>query len=515
MPAPDPLLTSLCTTCHHHAPRYTCPRCGARSCSLPCVRRHKTRAACSGIRDVTAFVPRAQLRTPKFVDHDYNFLTAIERARERAARRIVDDRALFADGELDARANRLRGRWADGELRFFADPPPAAPGSAATTTTTTTDAAEGISYNRKRVRRLCRDMGLDVVAAPRGLSRQRENATAWNRRTGRINWQVEWLVYEEGAARPPTRVLHKALDDVPVYRAFAETMEWLIHRLGTAPPDNVDDHDDDDGDDDRPPRKHKRTHAHHKRAGGGAHGQDARTTAWATWTVFAAQNPVTGAWDVEDGAAEMRSWARDVEFEAQRGFRFMLLQPGAKPRSLLRVAADETLATALPGQRIVEFPTVVVLPPGEDLPPDHVLDTTPRPRLATAKPPAGPEPKVAGPKRRWPHVEEPRVDGTVTNPFRQAVDAILANGRAPAAKRRRVGAFAPIQEVEDGEMVGGEAMADDEPTSSEGSSSSDGEGQDGSDESSDEEGAMEEIRPGPVEGKPRLVMYDSGSDDGE
>jgi len=505
MAAPDPLLTSLCTTCHNRPPRYSCPRCGARSCSLECVRRHKSRAGCNGIRDVTAFVPRAQLRTAKYVDHDYNFLTAIERSRERNAKHMVDDRGIFTDEEIEARARRMRGLWTDGELRFvepraFADAPGGGPAAAAERTPFGGDDA---SQNKKRVRRLCRDMDLDVTAAPKGLSRQRENTTAWNRRTGRINWQVEWLVYEEGTARPPTRMLRKTLDDVPVYRAFAETMQWLIHQLEAAQPFN------DDDDDDGPPRKKRRTKAHH-REGGAGRAQDAFTTAWPVRTPYPGQNPVTGVWDIEDGAAEMSTWTRDVEFEDKRRYRFLLHKPRTKPKALLPMAADDTLATALQGRSIVEFPTVVVIPPGEDLPPDYILDKTPRP-TRTANPVPRPDSEPSNPKalkRGRPQAEEVTAGETATNPFRQAVDAILANGRAPAAKRRRV-AFAPIQEVEDGE-VAGDGMEEDDPTSSEGSTSSDGEDQDGS---ASEEGEVEEAGIRPVSGRPQLVMYESCSDE--
>ncbi|KAK8758939.1 box C/D snoRNA protein 1 isoform X1 [Amblyomma americanum] len=37
--------------------KYCCPKCSARSCSLPCVKRHKKIGECDGIRDKTAYVP--------------------------------------------------------------------------------------------------------------------------------------------------------------------------------------------------------------------------------------------------------------------------------------------------------------------------------------------------------------------------------------------------------------------------------------------------------------------------
>ncbi|KAH6943991.1 hypothetical protein HPB50_001147 [Hyalomma asiaticum] len=37
--------------------KYCCPKCSARSCSLPCVKQHKKIGECDGIRDKTAYIP--------------------------------------------------------------------------------------------------------------------------------------------------------------------------------------------------------------------------------------------------------------------------------------------------------------------------------------------------------------------------------------------------------------------------------------------------------------------------
>lgn len=64
---------------HTNAPKYTCPGCTARTCSLPCVKKHKQRASCSGKRDPTKYVKSSQLLTAAGIDHDYNFISGIER----------------------------------------------------------------------------------------------------------------------------------------------------------------------------------------------------------------------------------------------------------------------------------------------------------------------------------------------------------------------------------------------------------------------------------------------------
>ncbi|KKY14119.1 putative hit finger domain containing protein [Diplodia seriata] len=82
--ADDALLSDLCSICNRNAPKYRCPRDSVRTCSLPCYKRHQQWAQCSGKRDPAAFVKRNELATPSGIDHDYNFLTGIERGLQRA-----------------------------------------------------------------------------------------------------------------------------------------------------------------------------------------------------------------------------------------------------------------------------------------------------------------------------------------------------------------------------------------------------------------------------------------------
>jgi len=82
----------VCSTCAAAAAKYTCPRCGVRSCSAPCVAAHKTATACSGKRDVTAYVAIAAmddtiLRSDLVLLEDTERVTvAAKRARSTAQR---------------------------------------------------------------------------------------------------------------------------------------------------------------------------------------------------------------------------------------------------------------------------------------------------------------------------------------------------------------------------------------------------------------------------------------------
>ncbi|GMP62527.1 hypothetical protein CsSME_00024607 [Camellia sinensis var. sinensis] len=54
---PNPKESVVCEECKVEASKYKCPGCSIRSCSLPCVKAHKERTACTGKRQQTHFVP--------------------------------------------------------------------------------------------------------------------------------------------------------------------------------------------------------------------------------------------------------------------------------------------------------------------------------------------------------------------------------------------------------------------------------------------------------------------------
>ena len=114
-----------------HNPKYHCPRCGSRTCSLPCYKRHQKRSQCSGKRDPAAYVKPTDLATPAGIDRDFNFLTGIERALDKA------------DQAQAERAGR--------------------PGKESVI-------LQRSLYNRR----------VTVHRAPLGLSRHKENRTRWN-----------------------------------------------------------------------------------------------------------------------------------------------------------------------------------------------------------------------------------------------------------------------------------------------------------------------------------------------
>ncbi|WVQ97127.1 hypothetical protein IAU59_004237 [Kwoniella sp. CBS 9459] len=76
LPPSKPIITTApnggCVICSN-PPKYTCPRCATKTCSLPCSKTHKTRDECSGVRDPAAFVSLKEYGQGAWSD-DYKWL---------------------------------------------------------------------------------------------------------------------------------------------------------------------------------------------------------------------------------------------------------------------------------------------------------------------------------------------------------------------------------------------------------------------------------------------------------
>ena len=141
---------------HIHPPKYRCPRCSTRTCSLPCTKRHKLWAQCSGVRDPAAYVKRGDLATPSGIDRDYNFITSIERKLDHADRDAeARGVALQVDGGGEKRQRNNR-RPAIGQLNM---------------------------------ENAIRKSGAIVDRAPKGMVRSKENQTKWDNR-----YVQPWLI---------------------------------------------------------------------------------------------------------------------------------------------------------------------------------------------------------------------------------------------------------------------------------------------------------------------------------
>ncbi|KAK6495485.1 hypothetical protein TWF481_003501 [Arthrobotrys musiformis] len=140
-------MDTLCSVCVEAEPKYTCPVCAARTCSLVCSKRHKLRTSCEGQQRPGAFKSKSDLSRPSQVAADFDFLNSIQRSLDRAA---------------DSHEPSLPQRPLD-----------------------------------HRIQDLCKARGLVILPAPLQSSRASQNHSSYtstNDNTHRIIWTVEWIV---------------------------------------------------------------------------------------------------------------------------------------------------------------------------------------------------------------------------------------------------------------------------------------------------------------------------------
>lgn len=411
----DPLLTSLCTICHIQTPKYKCPRCATRTCSLQCISKHKKWSSCSGERDPTVYMPPSKLKTDAGIDHDYNFLTKIERSIETAEKTMREERDILpppGQGPAAAAAGQhqhqhqqqhpnKRARFNDGGngSRHFQNPhhedPPQQGGGIAMAPSRRWDKASHF-----RLRKL----GIHVAAVPYGMTRSRENKTSWNKRTRTINWQVEWFVHGDGDAiaeekrgdkmeteteaavvgkqqQRPTRIMYKILDETPLAQGFEASRESFRHAQMTdaerlAEKSGKKGKEDPARDPATQTSPHKATYP----------GQDPTTSSWATACVAAVQLPTTTAWRTPPTPVTGRSNGQnnqETKPVTESEYKFFYQRPRVPSRQnqkLVPLDAADGLAKILPGLEIVEFPTIHVFPKAMALPAGYVVDEAPKHR---------------------------------------------------------------------------------------------------------------------------------------
>lgn len=68
-----PLRLGTCEMCSSLAAKYTCPGCEINTCSVNCVKEHKTTYDCDGKRNKTAYKPLAKLSDTDFQSGNLNY----------------------------------------------------------------------------------------------------------------------------------------------------------------------------------------------------------------------------------------------------------------------------------------------------------------------------------------------------------------------------------------------------------------------------------------------------------
>ncbi|XP_034167429.2 box C/D snoRNA protein 1 [Pangasianodon hypophthalmus] len=160
-------LTS-CDVCEAEEAKYRCPSCLKCSCSLSCVKRHKLRSGCSGVRDRTAFLPVSRFSDLDLLN-DYRFLEETGRVADRPNR----------DALLHTRSRH--------------------------------------SFGAMLLLRNAKAAKVNLKILPKSFSRRRENTSIYNKTERKLYWHLK-LVFPQSNAEytdrvPEDRVLEKILSD--------------------------------------------------------------------------------------------------------------------------------------------------------------------------------------------------------------------------------------------------------------------------------------------------------------
>lgn len=165
-----------CPICHINKPKYKCPACETRSCSLDCSKKHKELYSCTGQIDPTKYVNKSEFSSSLF-DRDYNFLQRVGRSVQ-VGKSDVFDKGL----------------------------------------------------KKKTVRRNTPNEtvknGVNVKLLPIGMRRKILNKSGFNQKKKQYYWTIEWIAYTQdsqtGKWEKKTEIIRNAMDSF--------SLESLIQR---------------------------------------------------------------------------------------------------------------------------------------------------------------------------------------------------------------------------------------------------------------------------------------------
>lgn len=163
---------NYCCICLENEYKYTCPACGAKTCSVECVKRHKLRSECTGTVDPTKFVEKSELSgNPNLINRDYNFLLNFERRMQNGMEQTKNNvRAMFRKNQGSNPYKRQRTNEADNDPRLlkvnsqFNNPP--------------------TSYRRENTL---------VIHLPLGMTRASQNKSGYDKKSSSFTWTIEWV----------------------------------------------------------------------------------------------------------------------------------------------------------------------------------------------------------------------------------------------------------------------------------------------------------------------------------
>lgn len=282
----------------------------------------------------------SELATPSGIDHDYNFLHSIEHRIERSGKLLVEDIDALSEGELNrARRGEDEESWKRSHVKE--------------------------EKGEACIARQLREMKCNVITAPKGMRRNKENTSSWNRRHGTIHWQVEWMRGE-----PAERTLYRVLGTHAVGKVYDLICEEE-RMINMTPAEKRADKKRKAGEfKAAQARKAKKVRLEKK------HIPELSTTS-------VLQDPERGTWDFTPVYMSLPDVSQDEAPEPepeipQRNYHLYLhrpLTPSSFPKVLVPLDPDKSLTDLLRKREVLEFPTIYVLDSlPEDLPEKFMLE---------------------------------------------------------------------------------------------------------------------------------------------
>lgn len=167
-------MNQVCSICQEKVPKYTCPACGARTCSLACVTRHKKQTECLGLVDQTQFIPRKDLgESTLHMNRDYNFLLKFGRDIQLGKSDVKNNAKNIFKRQYQNNRNTKRFKTGNDVDTRLETVKKAYPNDPPTT-----------------VRR----NNTLVIQLPPGMSRATSNKSGFDKKLSSFTWSVEWAV---------------------------------------------------------------------------------------------------------------------------------------------------------------------------------------------------------------------------------------------------------------------------------------------------------------------------------
>ncbi|KAI8319140.1 hypothetical protein GQ54DRAFT_299579 [Martensiomyces pterosporus] len=183
--------STKCEQCTAAEAKYKCPGCMVRTCSLACSKKHKELTGCTGQRDRTKFIKRAEYDANTLMS-DYGFLQDLARDHTNL---ICDAKEQGIAGNTNKRGyqprqNKTSGGSSDG------GPP-------------------GAALNRAQkniVARAKAQREVQIRYMSPGMQRHQQNKTLWSSSKSRLVWTIEIIVPE--ITESPNRWVETGFHDV-------------------------------------------------------------------------------------------------------------------------------------------------------------------------------------------------------------------------------------------------------------------------------------------------------------